>query len=90
VTRGGLILNSVLAGLGILGFTAVAVVFGYKWLASDEADRSYACGSGTRSGTCFEGETTNMVLFFVFTGLAVATILLTGNAIRTHRRRGIR
>lgn len=89
MTRGGLILNTVIAGLGILGFTAVAVVFGYKWLASDEANRAYSCGSGTRSGTCFEGETTNMILTFVFGGLAIAGILLTVSALRKHLRRDV-
>ena len=77
MTKSGRWLNLGIATLGVLIFVPLAVVFGYKWLAADEADRSYACGSGTRSGTCFTGETTNMTLTFVFAGIAVFGVVLT-------------
>ena len=84
MTKAGFWLNVTIASLGVAGFAVAAGVFGYKWLAHDEANTSYACGSGSRSGTCFEGETTNMILAMVFAAIAVAGIVLTVGAIRHH------
>jgi hypothetical protein len=78
--------NAVLAALGIGNFVALAAFFGYKWLARDELNHSYACGIGSWSGTCFAGEAMNMVLSFAFTGIAVLGIVLTARAVRTHVR----
>jgi hypothetical protein len=64
------------------GFAVAAGFFGYKWLADDEADRSYACGSGSRAGTCFSGETTSMNMTFVFAAVAVVGLVLTVQAVR--------
>ncbi|OBI80536.1 hypothetical protein [Mycobacterium asiaticum] len=86
MTKAGLWLNAVLATAGIVAFLVMAGFFGYKWLAHDEENRAYACGSGTRGGTCFEGETVNMVLTFVFGGIAVLGIVLLVHSIRHHRR----
>ncbi|OBK14482.1 hypothetical protein [Mycobacterium asiaticum] len=88
MTKAGLWLNAVLAAVGIAAFLVMAGIFGYKWLARDEVNRSYSCGSGSRGGTCFEGEATNMVLTFVFGGLAVLGIVLCVQVIRSHRRAG--
>jgi hypothetical protein len=85
VTKGGLWLNTVIAAIGLVAFVSLAGFFGYKWLADEEADRSYSCGSGTRGGTCFEGETTNMVLTFVFGGIALAGVVLCMRVARSHR-----
>ena len=82
MTKAGFWLNATIASLGIAAFTVAAAVFGYKWLAYDEADRSYACGSGSRSGICTAGETTNMVLALVFAALAIVTIVLCVKPIR--------
>jgi hypothetical protein len=71
MTKAGLWLNASIAALGIVGFTFAATVMGYKWLSTDEADRAYACGSGSRGGLCTSGETTNMVRTFVFGVLAI-------------------
>ena len=87
MTRAGLWLNASIATLGIVGFTAVAAVMGYKWLSTDEADRAYACGSGSRGGLCTSGETTNMVLTFAFGALAVGLILLFVWGVRSERRK---
>ena len=76
--------NAVLAALGIANFVALAGLFGYKWLARDELNHSYACGIGSWNGTCFAGEAMNIVLSFVFTGIAVFGIVLTVRAVRTH------
>lgn len=86
MTKAGLWLNAVLATVGIVAFLAMAGFFGYKWLAHDEDNRAYACGSGTRSGTCVEGETINMILTFVFGGITVLGIVLLVHSIRHHRR----
>lgn len=84
MSKAGFWLNVTIASLGSAGFVTAASFFGYKWLAHDEADRSYSCGSGSRSGTCFEGETTNMILAIVFAAIAIAGIMLTMKAIRHH------
>jgi hypothetical protein len=72
------------AVLGIAAFVALAAFFGYKWLARDELNRSYACGIGSWRGTCFEGEAMNVVLSLVFAGVAVFGIVLTVRAVRSH------
>jgi hypothetical protein len=72
------------AVLGIAAFVALAAFFGYKWLARDELNRSYACGIGSWRGTCFEGEAMNIVLSLVFAGVAVFGIVLTVRAVRSH------
>ena len=46
-------------------------------------DRSYACGSGSRGGVCFSGETTNMILAFVFAGIALVGIVLCVKVFRS-------
>ncbi|MCT7657647.1 hypothetical protein [Mycobacterium deserti] len=86
MTKAGFWLNTVIATLGIVAFVSLAGFFGYKWLANDEANRSYACGTGTRGGTCFEGETTNVVLTFVFAGLALVGIVLCTVVARSRGR----
>ncbi|OBI85998.1 hypothetical protein [Mycobacterium asiaticum] len=86
MTKAGLWLNAILATIGIAAFVFIAGFFGYKWLARDEVNRSYSCGSGSRGGTCFEGEAVNMLLTFVFGGLAVLGIVLLVRSIRFHRR----
>jgi hypothetical protein len=63
-----------------------AVVFGYKWLARDEPNASYACGSGSRGGRCFSGEITNMVLTFVWAGIALLAIVGLVMMVRSRRR----
>lgn len=78
--------NAVVAALGIANFVALAGFFGYKWLARDELNHSYACSIGSWDGTCFAGEAMNIVLTFVFTGIAVVGIALTARAVRTHLR----
>jgi hypothetical protein len=55
MTRAGLWLNASIATLGTIGFAVAAAVMGYKWLATDEAGRAYACGSGSRGGLCTSG-----------------------------------
>jgi NADH:ubiquinone oxidoreductase subunit 3 (subunit A) len=87
MTKAGLWLNATIATLGIVAFTVAAVVMGYKWLATDEADRAYACGSGSRGGLCTSGETTNMVLTLVFGALAVSLVLLLIWGVRSERRK---
>ena len=86
MTKAGLWLNAVLASLGIGAFVAIAAFFGYKWLAHDEANRAYACGSGSRGGTCLEGEATNMALCFLFAAIALVGIVLTIKAVRSQLR----
>ena len=71
--------------MGIAAFVALAGFFGYKWLARDEINRSYACSIGSWDGTCFAGEAMNMVLTFAFTGIAAFAIVLTVRAVRTQR-----
>lgn len=87
MTKAGLWLNVSIGALGIVAFTAASAVMGYKWLTTDEADRAYACGSGSRTGLCTSGETTNMVLTFVFGALAVAFALLLIWAVRSERHK---
>lgn len=87
MTKAGLWLNLSIGALGIVAFTAASAVMGYKWLATDEADRAYACGSGSRGGLCTSGETTNMVLTFVFGALAVVFALLLIWGVRSERRK---
>ena len=87
MTKAGLWLNVALAGMGIVAFTVAKAVMGYKWLATDEADRAYACGSGSRGGLCTTGETTFMVLTFVFGALTVALVLLLIWGVRSERRK---
>ncbi|MDT5138448.1 MAG: hypothetical protein QOD58_2710 [Mycobacterium sp.] len=77
--------NAVFAALGIAAFAALAGFFGYKWLARDEVNRSYACSIGSWDGVCFAGEAMNMVLSFVFTGIAVFGIVFTVRAVRARR-----
>jgi hypothetical protein len=72
------------AVLGIAAFVALAAFFGYKWLARDELNRSYACGIGSWRGTCFEGEAMNIVLSLFFAGVATIGIVLTVRAVRSH------
>lgn len=76
MTKAGFWLNAVLAGAGIAAFAVASGVFGYKWLALDEPNRSYHCGSGSRGGVCFSGENVNIVLTLLFGALAVAGIVL--------------
>lgn len=85
MTKAGFWLNMVIATVGIAAFAALACLFGYKWLARDETNRSYSCGTGTHGGTCFEGETINSVLTFVFATLAVTGIVLCVRAARSYR-----
>jgi hypothetical protein len=85
MTKAGLWLNSVIAAVGIVAFISAAAVCGYKWLATDEPNRSFGTG-GSRGGTSFTGETTYMILTFVFGGVAVIGIVLTAMAIRSHMR----
>ncbi|OBJ48418.1 hypothetical protein [Mycobacterium sp. 1423905.2] len=85
MTRTGFWLNVALATLGVVAFAALAGLFGYKWLAHDEPDRSHACGTGSRGGVCLEGETTNMVLTFVFGGVALTGIVLCARVARSAR-----
>lgn len=87
MTKAGLWLNASIAALGIVGFTVAAAVMGYKWLSTDEADRAYACGSGSRGGLCTTGETTYMVLTFVFGALAVGLIGLLIWGVRSEWRK---
>ena len=75
----------VIAALGIAAFAALAGFFGYKWLAHDELNRSYACKIGSWDGVCFAGEAMNMVLTFVFTGITVFGIVFTVRAVRARR-----
>ena len=84
MTKAGFVLNAVLASVGIVAFVVLAGVFGYKWLGRDEPNDAYSCGSGTRGGTCFSGETTNMVLTCVFAGIAVIGIVLFVKSVRSH------
>jgi len=86
MTKAGFWLNATIASLGSLGFVVATAYFGYRWLAHDEANRSYACGSGSRGGTCFTGETVSMIMTFVFGAVAIAGIVLTVQAIRVHGR----
>lgn len=90
MTKAGLWLNAAIAVLGIVGFTAATAVMGYKWLSTDEADRAYACGSGSRGGLCTTGETTFMVLTIVFGALAVGLILIVIWGVRSERRKSRR
>lgn len=77
MTRAGLWVNASIAGVATVVCTPLAVVFGYKWLALDEANRVHSCGSGSRgAGTCFSGEWSNMVLTLVFAGIAALGIVL--------------
>jgi hypothetical protein len=87
MTKAGLWLNLSIGALGIVAFTAASAVMGYKWLVTDEADRAYACGSGSRGGLCTSGETTNMVLTLVFGALAVVFALLLIWGVRSERRK---
>ena len=87
MTKAGLWLNVTLGVLGVVAFTVATAVMGYKWLATDEADRTYACGSGSRGGLCTTGETTFMVLTFVFGALAIGLILLLIWGVRSERRK---
>lgn len=87
MTKAGLWLNVSIGALGIVAFTAASAVMGYKWLATDEADRAYACGSGSRGGLCTSGETTNMALTLVFGALAVVLALLLVWGVRSERRK---
>jgi hypothetical protein len=87
MTKAGLWLNASIAALGVVGFTVAAAVMGYKWLSTDDADRAYACGSGTRGGLCTSGETTNMVLTFVFGALAIGLIMLLIWGVLSEQRR---
>jgi hypothetical protein len=84
VTKAGFWLNVVLGTLGIVALVSMTGVFGYKWLAIDEQNRAYACGTGKGGGLCLTGETTNMVLTFVFGGIAVILIVLTVTSVRKH------
>lgn len=86
MSKPGLWLNAVITLLGLIAFASLAGVFGYKWLASDEPNRSSTCGSGSRGGACFSGETTNMVLTFVFAGILLIGIVLCVMTVRSHRR----
>ena len=62
-----------------------AVVFGYKWLALDEPDRTYACKGGS---TCWSGETVNIVLTSLFGAVAlIATGITIVIVIRWRRWR---
>ncbi len=87
MTKAGLWVNASIAALGIVGFTVAAIVMGYKWLSADEADRAYACRSGSRVGLCTSGETTNMVLTLIFGALAVGLVLLLIWSVRSQRRK---
>jgi hypothetical protein len=84
MTKAGFRRNVVIAALGIAAFVLSAGFFGYKWLARDELNRSYACSIGSWHGVCFAGEAMNMVLTFAFTGVAVLGIVLTVRAVRSH------
>jgi hypothetical protein len=85
MTKAGLWLNAALATLGIVAFLSIAGFCGYKWLAYDEPNRSFGAG-GSRGGTSFAGETTNMILTFVFGGIALFGIWLTATTVRSHLR----
>ena len=64
-----------LIALGVQPLWALPVggVLVWRWLAYDDENRRYACqGRPGETATCFEGETTNMVL-----GLLYSTIGLT-------------
>lgn len=55
----------------------LALFFGYKWLARDEADASWECRTrNSYDATCYSGETTNMVLTLVFGGIAVLAVVI--------------
>lgn len=84
MTKAGFVLNAVLASVGIVAFVVLAGVFGYKWLGRDEPNDAYSCGSGTRGGTCFSGETANIVLTCAFAGIAVIGIVLFVKSMRSH------
>jgi hypothetical protein len=84
VTKAGFWLNVVLGTLGIIAFVSMTGVFGYKWLVEDEPNRSFGAG-GSRGGTSFAGETTNMVLTFVFGGIALFWIWVFVTSVRKHR-----
>jgi uncharacterized membrane protein YhaH (DUF805 family) len=86
VTRLGFWLNMTIASVGVLAFVVLAGVFGYKWLAHDEPNEARHCGSGSRGGICFSGETTNIVLTLLFAGVAVVFVVLTVSSVRAHRR----
>ncbi|MFI5510147.1 hypothetical protein ACIA48_21990 [Mycobacterium sp. NPDC051804] len=90
MTKAGLWLNVSIAVLGIVAFTVATAVMGYKWLGTDEANRVYACGSGSRGGLCTTGETTFMVLTIVFGALAIGLILLLIWGVRSERRKARR
>jgi ABC-type spermidine/putrescine transport system permease subunit II len=66
----------------------LAVLFGYKWLAFDEPNRTFTC-KGT--STCWAGETVNMLLASAFGAMAVIcagiTVVI---VIRWRRWRGAR
>jgi len=81
VTKGGFWLNVVLGTLGIIAFVTMTAVCGYKWLAEDEPNRAYGAG-GSRGGTSFSGETTSMVLTFVFGGIALVLVVLAVTSVR--------
>jgi hypothetical protein len=85
VTKAGLWINIAIASVGTVAFASLAGFFGYKWLASDEPNRSFGTG-GSRGGTSFTGETTNMILTFVFGGIAFLGIWLTVTTVRSHLR----
>ena len=85
MTKAGLWLNAALATLGIVVFVAAASFCGYKWLANDEPNRVSGSG-GSRGGTSFSGDTTNMILTFVFGVVAVILIVLTVMSVRSHLR----
>ena len=85
MTKAGFWLNVVLGTLGLIAFVSMTGVFGYKWLATDEPNRSYGAG-GSRGGTTFVGEMTNMILTFVFGAIALFGIWLMVTTVRSHLR----
>lgn len=85
MSKAGLWLNAAIATFGIVAFVSLAGFFGYKWLAYDEPNRSFGAG-GSRGGTSFAGETTNMILTSVFGGIAWFGIWLTVTTVRSHLR----
>lgn len=85
MTKAGFWLNTAICLAGITVLTAFGAYFGYKWLAFDEPDSSYHCGSGSRGGLCFRGEWTNMFLTFLCLGLVVTFTVLCVRSVRHHR-----
>lgn len=52
----------------VLMSAPLAILFGYKWLALDEPERTYTCKG---SSTCYAGETVNMMLASAFGAMVV-------------------